>query len=140
MALYKSWSEKWNKKSVLSRNILLFTWSVSTMILVFAFCSNLRAELILPEYEKPVNTFEDITDQTLVISKLRMKGLKFSILENVKKLVAKGKVSTDIQNDNRGFEEMERVRQCRLNNRETAVDIQLGHQKKNGKTPFHIST
>ena len=55
-------------------------------------------------------------------------------------MAEKGKVSTDIKNDNTGFEEMETSCQCRLNNRETAVDIQLKHQKSNGKTPFHIST
>ena len=110
------------------------------MILVFAFFSDLRAELILPEFEKPVNTFQDISDQTLKISKLRLKGLKFSIREEVANLVEKGKVSTDIKNDNVGFEEMETLRQCRLNNRETAVDIQLKHQKNHGKTLFHIST
>lgn len=52
------WFNKWS-----AGKFLTFTWSILTLFLIFFYVSNLRAYILLIEYEKPADTLMDIYER-----------------------------------------------------------------------------
>jgi hypothetical protein len=49
-----------------SMNFVLITWALCGGLFVYAFLANFRTVLLMPQYEKPVDSAQDILDRGLI--------------------------------------------------------------------------
>ena len=52
------WFPKWS-----SGKTMVLAWSIFTMVVLFSYTGNLRANMIRKEYEKPVKVHQDVLDR-----------------------------------------------------------------------------
>ena len=58
------WTDKWRSSS--SSRILTLIWFLACLLLVQSYSCNLRAILIKIEYEKPLDTFQQLADRVII--------------------------------------------------------------------------
>jgi hypothetical protein len=49
-----------------SMNFVLLTWALCGGLFIYAFLTNFRTMLLMPQYEKPVDSAQDILDRGMI--------------------------------------------------------------------------